>query len=383
MRKTPGPHEGRPPAVLLAANTEFATRAFVLPHAAALAGTCTPIVCTDWEGSPPALQGVRFDHIPIRREPSPLADLRCLVSLLGLLRQYRPHAVQSVTPKAGLLLLLAASMLRVPVRVHWFTGQVWQTRTGLARQLLRMADKLIAALATHCIADSPSQRDFLVAQGIAGRDKIQTLGAGSICGVDTDAFRPDPAARAATRNGLGLRADEVLVTFVGRKSRDKGVGDLLAAFRQARRECTALRLLCVGPDEAGFDDRIGREEGAMAVGYQPDVRPWLQASDIFCLPSYREGFGMVLVEAAACALPAVATRITGVVDAVEEGSTALLHEPGDVDALARALAQLGSDAALRHRMAERARERAGRLFDRPAFLDRYRAFMDNAIAQNR
>jgi glycosyltransferase involved in cell wall biosynthesis len=307
--------------------------------------------------------------VRIRRQIALVADLAALVKLFVLFRRERYAAVTSVTPKAGMLALLAATMAGAPVRIHIFTGQVWATRRGWQRKLLKAADRLMALLATHVLTDSVSQRDFMVAEGITVAEKIQVLGDGSICGVDGSRFRPDADRRAKNRRAQDIPEEAVVFLFLGRLNRDKGVLDLADAFAALGNPATWL--LVVGPDEGGLRGEMEFRLGAaMArtrfVVYTDRPEDFMVAADVLCLPSYREGFGMVIVEAAAAGIPAIASRIYGVTDAVEEGVTGLLHRPADSAQLAREMAALADDPARRTGMGGAARKRALHRFSRQA-----------------
>jgi glycosyltransferase involved in cell wall biosynthesis len=175
------------------------------------------------------LPGARFLGIEIRREISPFADLCTLFRLLVLFRREKFSLVHSLTPKAGLLTMLAAFLCCIPVRVHIFTGQVWVTKKGLSRKLLKALDRLTAALATHILADSPSQRRFLIDEGVIHESRIRVLAEGSICGVDSQRFRPDVATRKRIRQALQIPEDGKVILFLGRLTRDKGILDLSPA----------------------------------------------------------------------------------------------------------------------------------------------------------
>jgi len=248
--------------------------------------------------------------------------------------------------------------------------------------LLKAADRLMARLATHVLADSASQRDFMIAEGIAAAEKIQVLGEGSICGADGERFRPDADRRAEVRLAQGIPREAVVFLFLGRQNRDKGVLDLADAF--AALGNSAAWLLVVGPDEAGLrGDLESRLGAALArtrfVGYTDRPEDFMAAADVFCLPSYREGFGMVIIEAAAAGIPSIGSRIYGITDAIEENVTGLLHPSGDVTDLAELMASLAGDVARRRTMGEAARERALRLFSREAvtqaWVDFYRQLL--------
>lgn len=301
--------------------------------------------------------------VPIERRISLRQDFRALWALYRLFRRQSFDLVHSITPKAGLLAMLAAWLARVPRRVHSFTGQVWVTRRGGRRWLLKQADRLLAALTTRALIDSPSQRDFLVDEGVLAATKAEVIGQGSICGVDGSRFQPDLQARRKVRESLGIAPGAPVLMYLGRVNRDKGVLDLATAFALLAQRIPDAWLVLVGPDEEGLAPRVTElcaraADRVRHVEFAREPERFLAAADIFCLPSYREGFGMVAIEAAAAGLPAVASRIYGITDAVVEGETGLLHTPGDVAAIAAALAQLVGDAERRTAMGEQARRRA-------------------------
>jgi glycosyltransferase involved in cell wall biosynthesis len=309
------------------------------------------------------LPGIKLVPVSIARQISPRADLRALLALFDHFRAGHFDAVHSVTPKAGLLAMSAARLSGVPHRIHCFTGQVWATRAGMGRVLLKGADRLIAANATHVLADSHSQRDFLEREGVLRTGRAEVLGQGSISGVDLERFHPDEGMRKTIRDDLGIPQQACLLLFVGRLNRDKGVLDLARAFAQFERANCDVWLLMVGPDEAGisaqFETLCGNAIARVRrIDYTPRPEHFMAAADVFVLPSHREGFGSVVIEAAACGIPAVASRIYGLTDAVDEGVTGLLHSAGEVSELHDKLACLCGDRALRARMGEAARARA-------------------------
>jgi glycosyltransferase involved in cell wall biosynthesis len=311
------------------------------------------------------LEGVaaRLIPVPIERRIAPLADLRALFQLIGVFRRERFDLVHSVTPKAGLLAALAGAIAGVPVRMHTFTGQVWATRSGAGRALLKGLDRLTASLSTHVLADSASQRDFLIAEGVVAADKVQVLGQGSVNGVDAARFRPDAVARERVRVQAGIPPDAVLFLYLGRLARDKGLLDLARAFAGV----DGAWLMLVGPDEDGIAAEIRAACGAAASrlhihGHTTAPEQFMAAADAFLLPSYREGFGSVILEAAAASVPAIGTHIYGITDAVVEGKTGFLVPVRDAAALAGRMCELAGDEPLREAMGRAARERVLRDF---------------------
>jgi glycosyltransferase involved in cell wall biosynthesis len=349
-------------SVCLVTTSPLIVNFFLAPHLLHLAGRYRVALAVTLPGEVPlrALPGVDVLPVRIRRDISPLHDVAALLRLKQLYRQRGFDLVHSFGPKAGLLSNAAGSAARTRARLHTFTGQVWAARAGAMRRLLRGADRLTARLATHVFADSASQRDFLVREGVVAARKCEVLGAGSLSGVDLQRFRADAGLRHAVREELGIGSESALLLYLGRITRDKGVFDLARAFAQRHGDAY---LAFVGPDEQGLRDELARQCGAAAprvrfTGYTDAPERYLAAADLLCLPSYREGFGSVVIEAAAAGVPAVASRIYGVVDAVVDGETGFLFEPGNIRDLAHKLGMLLDDPMLRKSLGSAARARA-------------------------
>jgi glycosyltransferase involved in cell wall biosynthesis len=333
----------------------------------------------------------RLILLPIERKPSPWRDLVALFKMYWLFRQERFDIVHSHLPKTGLLGMLAAWMARVPVRINTFHGEVWATRKGWRRTGLKLFDKLVVWLATDIMVVSPSQREFLVREDVLASGKARIIGAGSICGVDPIRFAPNVESRRTIRHDMGIAQDAKVILFVGRLNRDKGLLDLAAAFNNISLRNPAVELLLVGAEEEiSFKDiqEICHEvrDRLHYVSFTSKPEQFMAAADIFCLPSFREGFGVTIIEAAACGLPAVATRIYGITDAIQLGKTGLLVTPGDVTSLTHALSALINDNGLRETMGSAARERAFELFSSEMITHEmemlYDALYDRSVGKN-
>ncbi len=308
----------------------------------------------------------RLVLIPIHRKPSPMRDFVVLVRLWALFRSEHFDLVHSIMPKTGLIAMLAAWLARVPLRLHTFTGQVWATRRGWARWVLKSFDRMTALFATQVLVDGRSQRDFLIAEKVLSPSKASVIGAGSICGVDPDRFRPNMEKRLVLREALGIAPDAPLVLFLGRLNRDKGIYDLASAFEALAAAHPRAELLLVGAEEDVRFSTIQTRHPEVQhrlhhLPFTTTPEHYMATADILCLPSYREGFPLTIIEAGACAVPAVASNIYGVKDTIVDGTTGILVPPGDTSALAKALATLMSKA-LRERMGGAARDRVLQLF---------------------
>ena len=290
-----------------------------------------------------------------------MRDLSALWKLFLFFRRERFDIVHSTTPKAGMLCAVAGYLARIPIRLHTFTGQPWAELSGAMRWIAKAGDRVTARLDTLCYADSPSQVEFIVAEGIAKNGKIEVLGAGSLAGVDLSRFDPEKWADSgkALREELGIPESHRIIAFIGRVTRDKGINELVEAFGMLRRDGLKCTLLLIGPGERG-DGSLSNSAAHTTdpdiryIGYSPEPERFLAVTDIFCLPSYREGFGNVVVEAAAMGIPTVGTDIVGLKDAVVDGKTGILVPPKDSEALACALKTLLADDALRQKMGEAA-----------------------------
>ena len=329
----------------------------------------TYAVCSNAVHIPKArlIPDVKYIDIPIKRKISPYKDLLSLCKLIYFFGSNRFTLVQSISPKAGLLSMLAAWFCRVPIRVHVFTGQVWITRRGFSRWYLKSFDRLIAAMATSLLADSPSQKQFLVTESVVKAKDIQVLGDGSICGVDIFKFKPDNEVKKKVRFQLDIPQEATVALFMGRLKIDKGVLDLARAFGSPQLELTNLYLVFVGPDEEGLSNQILelaslKSNQIRFVGAVNNPQDFFAAADFLCLPSYREGFGLVTIEAAATGIPTLASHIYGITDAIVDGVTGILHEPRDIVGIAEGLRTMTIFPKARLSMGIAAQKRALELF---------------------
>lgn len=319
----------------------------------------------------------RAERVPVtavqmQRRVTPWKDVGAVLGILALLRRVRPTIVHAHTPKGGLLGMIAAMLGRVPVRIYHLRGLPLLGATGLRRRLLWCADWVACRIAHQVLCVSHSIRAEAIRQGLCPSTKIKVLVAGSGNGVDADRrFNPERVGedqRAEVRRRLGIPAGAIVVGFVGRVVREKGITELAEAWRRLRNDHPTLHLVLVGPFEeydpipAETEALLREDPRVHLVGMDWNTSPLYGVMDVVVLPSYREGFPNVPLEAAAMGLPVVATRIPGCVDAVQDGVTGTLVPPTDTNGLTRALARYLSDPALRRRHGAAARERVRREF---------------------
>ncbi len=286
---------------------------------------------------------VRTIGVSMERHVSPLKDLISLIRLIRVMRKERPVMVHSMTPKAGLLCMMAAWIAHVPIRVHTFTGLVWPTQTGLSRKILMLTDRITCFCATHIIPEGEGVKHDL--SSCITDKPMRVLGYGNVRGVDLNYWKRSGGTR--TEGWLSERREKkepFTFVFVGRIVRDKGINELVNAFFRLNKNYPDTRLLLVGPAEDDLDPvlpetqmAIEKEESIISVGSQKDVRPYYEASDALVFPSYREGFPNVVLEAGAMELPSIVTDINGSREIIEEGVNGVIVPPRDESALYEAM----------------------------------------------
>lgn len=343
-------------------------------EALADAGAQVSIISSDDELSEnmQAINGCMYKPISISREISLFADVVTLIKLWKLFRREQFHIVHSTTPKAGLLCAIAAKLACVPVCIHTYTGQPWVTMKGIRKALVKYSDKLIALFNTCCYTDSFSQRDFLIKNKITRSERLRIIGSGSLAGVDTERFCLDNFSdedRRQLKESLKINDSTKILLFVGRVTEEKGIFELIEALYQLLKIGHDVVLVIVGPFEQNNEDKIRAyakqycDSRVIFAGFQEKPEYFMAISALLCLPSYREGFGTVVIEAAAMQLPVIGTKIYGLTDAVVDGVTGVLVEPRNSKQLADTLARLLSDTSLRIQMGIQAKNRALNDFD--------------------
>lgn len=326
-------------------------------------------------------EGVRTIAVPMERHISLKRDVVALWRLVKVFRKERPTMVHSMTPKAGLLSMIAGWLARVPVRVHTFTGLVFPTSTGLTRRILMLTDAITCACATHVIPEGEGVKNDLLHFGITHKP-IKVLGYGNIRGVDMHRYDRRPEVMTLAEP---LRKPELFTfLYLGRFVRDKGIHELITAFVRLYGKNPGIRLLLVGRFEETLDPLS--EETTRQINNHPaisttewksgdELLAYYAASDCYVLPSYREGFPNTVLEAGAMALPCIVTDINGSREIIRQGENGVIVPPRDAEALFEAMEQMLSDEKSRKAMASNARrmisERFEQSFVRQCLYDYY------------
>jgi hypothetical protein len=289
-----------------------------------------------------ASEGATGYHIPYERDPAMAKDLQTLLATIKLLRRIRPDAVVSATPKAGLLGTLAAKFAGVPVRVYQLWGLRLETETGLKRKILEACERTTIRSATQTVANSFSLARAAEALGLAPADSIEVLGAGSSHGVNLKRFSRSAAGPVDDDTAAFLASgSDLTIVFIGRLTPDKGITTLLEAVDTARARGLNIRLLLVGEVEnQQLAEEVAGAEHIRRLDDVDDVRPYMTSADVLCLPTLREGFPNVVLEAAALEVPAIVTDATGAIDSVVDGETGWVFPVEDANALAEVIVEV-------------------------------------------
>lgn len=348
------------------------------------------VVGQDVSSNQSAYPDVTFVDININRKTSLISDGWALIQLCQFFLAYKPDVIHSIMPKAGLLTALAGFICRVPIRIHTFTGQTWVARTGISRHFYYLIDRLINALNTRCLTDSPSQSAFLLEHKISNAGSaLPVLSKGSLSGVDIGRFDLLALAGDAEklRKELGLNQENFVFSFIARKTREKGAIDILHSFAFVSASFKEARLLFVGPDEDGEIEQLRKFKPALFtnvidIGHVSNHEMYLAITDVLCLPSYREGFGSIVIDAAAMGVPTIGSCIPGLSDSVADHQTGVLFQSGDIDALAGLMKLFIEDPNMRKTMGGNAKSRVDEFFSADHLYAALKDFYIETIKQN-
>ncbi|SHM61923.1 glycosyltransferase family 4 protein [Flavobacterium saccharophilum] len=295
---------------------------------------------------------VRVFGIEMQRQIAPIKDLKSLWRLYRYFKKQKPLIVHSITPKAGLLTMIAGKMAGVPIRIHTFTGLIFPSRKGFMQVLLINMDKLLCYCATDVYPEGKGVRNDLINYKITNKP-LEVIGNGNVNGIDENYFDPklyNLDEKNELRKKLGIFEDDFVFIFVGRLVRDKGINELIVAFLRFQSVRKNVKLLLVGPFENDLDPlnietiKVIKEcNTIITVGFQQDVRPYFAISDVLVFPSHREGFPNVVLQAGAMGLPCIVTNINGSNEIIIEEENGIIIPVKDEIAIFNAMTKISTD----------------------------------------
>lgn len=298
-------------------------------------------------------------YIPVSMERGiSIAGIKAMLEMKKIFKREKFDLIQYSTPNASLYASMAGKMARVPVRLYCQWGMAFVGFSGFKRKIFQMEEKYVCSLSTHIEPDSNSNLNFAHEIGLYPQDKGSVIWNGSACGVKFDKFdiSKKEEYRKAIRDKFNIPKDAFVYGFVGRITRDKGINELLTAFKQMKND--KAYLLMVGPseDDGTVDEELYQwsvsNSNIKYAGYTNVVEQYLSAMDCYILPSYREGFGMGVVEAEAMGVPVIVSNIPGPIDAMKENETGLICKKADIDTLRDAMVKLYENQDLAKQLGE-------------------------------
>lgn len=339
-------------------------------------------------------ENVIIKPINIQRQISIYKDIVSLYKLYNLLKKEKPLIVHSITPKAGLLSMIAAKLARVPIRMHTFTGLIFPSKRGFLQYILIQMDKLLCKCATNIYPEGLGVKNDLVNFKVTSKP-LKILGNGNVNGINTKYF--DPAIytiedKEQLKRKLGINQEDFVFVFVGRLVSDKGINELVEVFDRLRINYMDIKLLLVGPEEKELDplsertlSAIDNNKGIISVGYQSDVRPYFAISDALVFPSYREGFPNVVMQAGAMGLPAIVTDINGCNEIIINHKNGTIIPVKDAGTLYQMMERYVADKEYVSGLKENAREMIASRYEQSmiwnALLEEYKS-LEKACANN-
>ena len=309
-----------------------------------------------------------YENVPVQcvafnRKINPLLDLKVLLDLWKYFRENKPDIVYTLTPKAGLLGMLASWFCGVPLRIHNIVGLPMMEAKSKRRFILEITERVTYFCATHLYANSFNLKEYI--QKHLTHKAVNVIAQGSVNGVDTNFFNDTltPIEKACLTKKLGIENGDFVITFVGRIVKDKGIIELVHTFDTLSQSFKHLKLLLIGHFEEALDPIdaeskviIERNQKITHIGFQEDIRTYLSITDLFVLPSYREGLPNVLIEAGSYGIPLIATNINGCNEVVLPGKNGLLVEPKDVDALCASIKRFVMENDFYHEIKKNVRQ---------------------------
>jgi len=308
---------------------------------------------------------VKTYAVNMERKISPFKDILSLVKMIIQLIKLKPVIVHSITPKAGLITMVAAKIVGVPIRIHTFTGLVFPTATGIKKEILKSVDRILCYCATDIIPEGNGVKNDLIENKITNKT-MEVLGNGNVNGIDLNYYAPNAvliSEAAKLKTKFLINKDDFVFLFIGRLVKDKGIVELLDAFEFISKIHINAHLIIAGDFEKYFKDfnneieiRLNNLQNIHWLGYVDDIRPLLCAGNVLVLPSYREGFPNVPMQAGAFGLPCIVTDINGSNEIIIDGINGIIVPAKNATELGKAMEKIISDNELYDLLKNNARE---------------------------
>jgi len=319
-------------------------------------------------------EGVEVKSVNMTRQITPFKDLKALYEIYSYIKEQNPDIVYTFTPKAGLLGMIASFIARVPERIHNIVGMPLMEAVGKKKMLLKFIEKLTYLFSTKLFCNSFGLKKY-INDNLTNKE-VEVIANGSINGVDTEYFKNNKTQDELKeiKAKLNIQENDFVITFVGRIVKDKGINELIESFINLEKKYKNIKLLLVGDYEEHLNPikkenkkLIDSLDSIITVGFQNDIREFLSISNLFVLPSYREGLPNSMIEAGSFGIPLLATNINGCNEIIEENITGILVQKKNIQSLQEGIEKLLNDKELYNNIQSKVRERIIQRYDQKYF----------------
>ena len=319
-------------------------------------------------------------NINFKRGINLFNDIAAFFITLFFFFKKRPDLSISFTPKIGFMVALASFAARTPNRIHWFTGQIWANKKSFDRMFYKLIDRLIFSLSHNVLIDSFSQRNFLIMEKIVSPNKSIVLHKGSVGGVDVVKFRFNKQKRIRLRKQYSVSKNTFVFLYLGRINEDKGIAELIEAFQKIKKKLDALLIFVGTIEDTKLTHLLKNKKKILYFNYTNKPEDWFSTADILCLPSHREGFGTVVIEAASCGIPTLCSNIYGLQDAVIDNKTGFFHKVGSADDIKKKMLYIIKNRKLVKNYGISARKKILTDFEQSVITKKLLSFIDSNIS---
>ena len=375
--------------IIFLCNSSITLESFLIDHIKNISKKSYEVyIISNFEGNLKKFNylNVNLINLSLKREINLIFDFYCLLKIFFIFLKLNPYMIVSITPKSGLISAIVGFVLNIKIRIHIFTGQVWTNKKNFfIKNLLFSFDKLIAKLSTNLLIDSQSQKNFLIKSGIKkNKKKAKVIFNGSICGVNTEIFIKNAYNKNKIRNKLKIDKKSIVLIYVGRINREKGILNLLNIFSQLYLLKKNIYLILVGSDEIGIKNILKNynfiKKKIKIIKHSKNVQVYLQSSDIFCFPSEREGFGLSVIEASSCELPIICSDIYGLRDSMYHNLTGYRCNILNEKKFLVLLTKLVLDSNLRVKLGKQGRRFVKERFEKKKVILEYNKFFNKILS---
>lgn len=369
--------------IILIANTYNFFNSFMLNHIKELSKKYKIFLCCNnaskLKKSIP--NNVSLININYKRGINFFHDIIIFFSTLFFLIKKKPYILISFTPKIGFMAAIASLIIRIPNYIHWFTGQIWVTKTGFSKKIYKFIDKIIFTLSDRVLVDSFSQRRFLIRENIITRQKSSVLFRGSVGGVDIVKFKFNKNKGKELREKYSIKKNTFVYLYLGRINKEKGISELVKAFKKINDN--DVFLIIVGSiEDKSLKNLFKKKNKILHINYTNSPEDFFSMANVLCLPSHREGFGTVVIEAASCGLPTLASKIYGLYDSISENKTGFFHKKNNINDLRKKMLYLNRNKMLVKKIGKFARKKAVAEFENKLLAKSFIKYLDSNFYLN-